>query len=61
MFVRETEGVYTFGKRRVFIKIDAGNKIKVRIGGGYIAIDDFIKQYTKPEVDKIKKKNKAAE
>ena len=42
MFMRESEGVYFFGKKRVYIKIEGGNKIMVRVGGGFIAIDDFI-------------------
>jgi len=27
MFIRHSEGVYTFGKKKVFIKIEGGNKI----------------------------------
>ncbi len=42
MFLRESEGVYFFGKKRVYIKVEQGNKIMVRVGGGYIAIDEFI-------------------
>ena len=29
----------------------------VRVGGGYIAIDDFIEQYTQQEVEKIQRAN----
>ena len=39
MFLRESTGVYYFGQKRVFIKIERGNQIMVRVGGGYIAID----------------------
>lgn len=39
MFLRESEGVYQFGQKRVYIKVESGNKIMVRVGGGYIAID----------------------
>lgn len=46
MFLRESEGVYQFGQKRVYIKIERGNNLMVRVGGGYIAIDDFIDQYT---------------
>ena len=46
MFLRETEGVYYFGKKRVYIKVEKGNCLMVRVGGGYIPIDDFIEQYT---------------
>lgn len=57
MFLRESEGVYFFGKKRVYIKIEQGNKIMVRVGGGYIAIDDFIEQYTDQEIEKIERHN----
>jgi len=46
MFLRESEGVYFFGQKRVYIKIERGNQIMVRVGGGYISIDEFIEQYT---------------
>ena len=46
MFLRESEGVYIFGTKRVYIKVEKGNRVVVRIGGGFISIDDFINQYT---------------
>lgn len=42
MFLRETEGVYQFGQKRVYIKIEKGNQIFVRVGGGFMHIDEFI-------------------
>ena len=39
MFLRESEGVYKFGQKRVYIKIEQGGKILVRVGGGYMSID----------------------
>jgi hypothetical protein len=53
MFLRESEGVYQFGSRRVHIKIEKGNQLLVRVGGGFIAIDDFVKQFTGPEAEKL--------
>ncbi len=41
MFMRESEGVYQFGSKRVAVKIEK-DFIKVRIGAGYISIDDFL-------------------
>lgn len=35
------------------MKIEKGNKIVVRVGGGYLEIEEFIKQYTNPEADRI--------
>lgn len=49
LFLRESEGVYQFGTKRVFLKIDKGDQIKVRIGGGYINIDEFIDKYSQSE------------
>ena len=42
MFLRESEGVYQFGQKRVYIKIEKGDKIMVRVGGGFMHIDEFI-------------------
>ena len=53
LFLRQSEGVYFFGQKRVYIKIEKGNQIKVRVGGGFMAIDDFIEQYTQFEAEKI--------
>jgi Growth-Arrest-Specific Protein 2 Domain len=41
MFYREGEGVYMFGTKRVYIRVE-NNKIVVRVGGGYLSIDEFI-------------------
>lgn len=46
MFLRESEGVYQFGQRRVYVKIEKGEKIFVRVGGGFMYIEDFIYQYS---------------
>ena len=42
IFLRESEGVYLFGQKRVYIKIGKGNQILVRVGGGYMLINEFI-------------------
>ena len=57
MFLRESEGVYQFGQKRVYIKIEKGDRILVRVGGGYMGIDEFIQQYTPEETEKISRKN----
>ena len=41
LFVRENEGVYSFGTKKTNIKIEQGN-LKVRVGGGYLSIDEFV-------------------
>ena len=49
MFMRESEGVYQFGTRRVMVKVEQG-KIKIKVGGGYLSIDEFLQQYTPAEL-----------
>ena len=41
MFMRESEGVYQFGTKRVAVKVEKDN-IKIRVGGGYLSIDEFL-------------------
>ena len=41
MFMRESEGVYQFGSKRVAIRVDK-DKINIRVGGGYLGIDEFL-------------------
>ena len=41
MFMRESEGVYQFGTKRVAAKVEKNN-IKIRVGGGYLSIDEFL-------------------
>ena len=43
--MRESAGVYQFGSRKVVVKVDK-DKINVRVGGGYLSIDEFLDQYT---------------
>lgn len=57
LFLRESEGVYQFGQRRVYVKIEKGNQIKVKVGGGFIDVKDFIEQFTASEVEKIERKD----
>ena len=54
MFLRESEGVYQFGSRRVAIKVEK-DKIRIRVGGGFLSIDEFLDQYTPPELEKLER------
>ena len=45
MFMRESEGVYQFGSKRIMVKVERG-KIQIKVGGGYLSIDEFLDQYT---------------
>lgn len=57
MFLRESEGVYLFGQKRVYVKVEKGDKLLVRVGGGFMQIDDFVQQYRNEETEKINRKN----
>jgi len=41
MFMRESAGVYEFGQRRVGVSVNK-DRINVRVGGGYLSIDEFL-------------------
>ena len=49
MFMRESEGVYEFGSKKVLIKVEK-DKIKIRVGGGFLSIDEFLDQFTPVEL-----------
>jgi len=51
MFMRESSGVYEFGSKRIQVEV-IQNKIKIRVGGGNMSIDEFIDQYTPVELEK---------
>ena len=50
--MRESEGVYQFGTKRVSVKVEKQG-IKIRVGGGYLSIDEFLDQYTPLELEKF--------
>lgn len=58
MFLRESEGVYRFGSRRIAITLNKGQP-KVRIGGGFMTVSEFIDEYTSKEIDKIQRQDSA--
>ena len=41
MFMRESEGVYQFGTKRVAVRVDK-DRINIRVGGGFLSIDEFL-------------------
>lgn len=50
-FTREECGVYLFGTKRIFLKLENGN-IVIRIGGGFTNIQNFIEIYTPIELQR---------
>ena len=56
MFLRESEGVYEFGSKRVMVKVER-DKIQIKVGGGYLSIDEFSDQYTPAELEKLERRD----
>ena len=56
MFMRESEGVYEFGSRRILVKVER-DKIQIKVGGGFLGIDEFLDQYTPAELEKLERKD----
>jgi len=54
--MRESDGVYQFGTKRVSVKVEK-DKINIRVGGGYLSIDEFLDQYTPVELEKLERKD----
>jgi len=46
------DGYYLFGTKKILAKIMNG-KLVIRVGGGYMSIEEFIAQYAEPELIKV--------
>jgi hypothetical protein len=42
LFVRESEGIYTYCKKKVFMKVMEEDRLIIRVGGGYMSLEEFI-------------------
>lgn len=47
-------GFYMFGTKKIYAKI-MNNKLVVRVGGGFMGIDEFIHSYGESELNKLKR------
>ena len=56
MFMRESSGVYEFGTKRILVKVER-EKILIKVGGGFLSIDEFLDQYTPEELAKVERKD----
>lgn len=56
MFIRESAGVYEFGTKRVEVRLAQG-KLMVRVGGGYMGLNEFLDQYTALELEKLERRD----
>lgn len=50
---RIEEGRYLFGTKKIYAKIING-KLMVRVGGGYMSIEEFVEKHQVKEIDKLK-------
>lgn len=56
MFMRESEGIYLFGTRKIYVRVE-NHKIIIRVGGGYLTIDEFLDIYTPVELERLERKD----
>ena len=57
--VRSGEGNYVFGSRKIFAKI-MNEKLVIRVGGGFMLIEEFLPTYGQQELDKMNARVQAA-
>ena len=50
--VRLEQGKYMFGSKKIMAKI-INNKLVIRVGGGYMSVEEFIEQYGRMELMKM--------
>ena len=53
-FEREAPGIYRYHRKKVFMKIEQ-ETIVIRVGGGFLTLDEFVALYCGGEVDQQKK------
>ena len=58
-FTRENQGVYLFGTRRIFVKVEQG-KLIFKCGGGYMLPEELVAVYTHSELEKQMAKRQAS-
>jgi len=46
------EGYYLFGTKKIYSKIMQG-KLVIRVGGGFMSVEEFINTYSEFEVQKV--------
>ena len=46
------DGGYMFGSRKIYAKIQ-NDKLVIRVGGGFMLIDEFLSTYGQQELDKM--------
>jgi len=46
------EGYYNFGTKKIYAKIMQG-KLVIRVGGGFMSVEEFINTYAEFEITKV--------
>ena len=54
-FIRISPGIYLFGTKRVVLKAE-NMEISIRVGGGFVKLEDFINNQTHFEIGKLKER-----
>ena len=52
LFLRERDGVYQFGTKRIYIKIE-NEKIFIRVGGGFLTLEEFLRTHVPQELERM--------
>jgi len=52
LFLRESEGIYQFGSKKIYVK-NEGGRIYIRVGGGFLSIQEFLEQNAPIELEKF--------
>ena len=45
-----------FGSKKVKVSVQR-DKIQIKVGGGYLSIDEFLDQYTPTELEKLERRD----
>ena len=48
-FIKIRRGQYTFGSKKIILQLER-DKLTVKVGGGYLPIEEFVRTYTEMEL-----------
>jgi len=54
LFLRESDGVYQFGTKRIYVKFEQ-DKVFIRVGGGFLSLEEFLSTHVPLELDKLRR------
>lgn len=52
LFIRERDGVYQFGSKRIYIKME-NDKVFIRVGGGFLTLEEFLRTHIPAELERM--------